>query len=179
MGLYYPEPSFVALPAFKSFLDGERPMAFEQNMRLLMRERRLFFMEKDTAPQTSLEARALDATLSIEPRAIKAHPGESVRVTVEVRNTGTALWRPSDWPAGPVRLGPSLIDQYGERRYLPRWELPNFSRSGVMPGTDVSIVGEVTAPSTPGEYEFNVQLVSESVAWFGQEARVSLSIAES
>jgi SAM-dependent methyltransferase len=177
LGLFYSEPCLVSLPSFKSFLEGERPVAFEQNMRSLLLERRLFFMEKGTAALTSLGAEGLDATVTVSPAVIHARPGESLQLAAQVRNTGKALWRPSDWSAGPVRLGPYIQDASGLRRPVPRCMLPAVGRSGILPGATVDLSVAITAPPHPGEYEISAQMVSEAVAWFGQVARAKLIVA--
>jgi SAM-dependent methyltransferase len=178
IGLFYPEPHLMPLPLFKSFLGGGHPDLYVHEMRQLMQERRLFFMEKGTVAQTSLEAGGLEAVVSLSPRSVHARPGHGVSLTVEARNTGTALWRPSDWPGGPVRFGTSIIDANGNRVYGPRWFLPETVRPGVLPNATVSVTGEIQAPLEPGEYEIAAQLVSEFVAWFGQEARARLVVSD-
>ena len=177
MDLFYPEPVLVTYAKFKDFLNGERPFDFEAQMRRLMAERRLFFLEKGLPGiSNSAEKTDLDALIVTSCSAISCAPGEAVSIKVTVTNTGKALWRPSDWYLGPVRLGPSIVSDHSGPAYTERWQLPVTTRRGVLPGEQIELNGTVTAPSVCGEYRIHLQMVSESVAWFGGVAAVQLSV---
>ena len=176
MGLFYPEPHLMALPKFKGFLGGERPDVYEHDMRQLMQERRLFFMEKCTASLTSLSLDGLDAAVTLQCGDIYPQSGQEISLVALAKNTGSAIWRPSDWPGGAVRFGPSIIDTSGNRSYVERWFIPVEGRPGVLPGATISVSGKIQVPREPGDYEIAVQLVSEFVGWFGQEMRARLIV---
>ena len=83
-------------------------------------------------------------------------PGETMNVSVTMRNLG-----PSTWTAGQqFRLGAignnALIA--GGRAYLT---------TDVAPNTDVTFNFTVIAPSVPGNYNFRWQMLQEGVQFFG------------
>ena len=81
-------------------------------------------------------------------------PGETMNVSVTMRNLG-----PSTWTAGQqFRLGAIGTGWEGARAYLP---------GDVAPNTDVTFNFTITAPSTPGNYNFRWQMVQEGVQFFG------------
>ncbi len=86
--------------------------------------------------------------------------GQSYDVSVTMRNTGTTTWT-SGGP-NPYRLGaqnPQDNSAWGTNRV----ELP----SEVPPGAQVTFNFPVTAPTTPGRYDFQWRMVQELVEWFG------------
>jgi len=81
-------------------------------------------------------------------------PGETMTVSVTMRNVG-----PSTWTAGQqFRLGAIGNGWEGWRAYLP---------NDVPPNTNVTFSFPVTAPSTPGNYNFRWRMLQEWVQWFG------------
>ena len=81
-------------------------------------------------------------------------PGETMNVTITMRNLG-----PTTWTAGQqFRLGAIGNGWEGWRAYLP---------NDVAPNTDVTFSFPVTAPSTPGNYNFRWRMLQEGVQFFG------------
>ena len=81
-------------------------------------------------------------------------PGETMNVSVTMRNLG-----PSTWTAGQqFRLGAIGNGWEGGRAYLI---------SDVPPNTDVTFYFTVAAPSLPGNYNFRWQMLQEGVQFFG------------
>ena len=81
-------------------------------------------------------------------------PGETMTVSVTMRNLG-----PSIWTAGQqFRLGSIGNGWEGGRAYLT---------SDVLPNTDVTFTFTVAAPSVPGNYNFRWQMLQEGVQFFG------------
>ena len=77
-----------------------------------------------------------------------------MNVSVTMRNLG-----PSTWTAGQqFRLGAIGNGWEGGRAYLT---------SDVPPNTDVTFNFTVTAPSTPGNYNFRWRMLQEGVQFFG------------
>ena len=85
-------------------------------------------------------------------------PGQAYPVSVTVQNTGTTTWT----IANHYRLG-AQNPQDNTIWGLARVELPN----DVAPGDTVTFNFTVTAPSTPGTYNFQWQMLQEFVEWFG------------
>lgn len=84
-----------------------------------------------------------------------AAPGQTRRVSVTMRNTGTRIWTSLD----RIRLGAVNDDtRWGPGRVpLPRT---------VPPGQQVTFEFDVTAPSLPARYQW--RMLQEGVEWFGE-----------
>jgi len=95
--------------------------------------------------------------------------GRQYSVAVTMRNTGTNSWA----SATSYKLGsqnPQDNSTWGMTRVTPP--------STVAPGAEVTITFMVTAPSTPGTYNFQWRMIQEGVAWFGDYTpNVSVSVA--
>ena len=177
VSLYYPEPVYVPLHDFNAFVAGQPSATFEHGMRLLMSNRRLFVMEKGAQDVTTSEERhGLDAHLLVGVTELRCVVGEPLRIVVNAANTGSALWRPSSYQAGPVRLGAAWVGLDGTLAYLPRTMLPSPSTYGILPGQSVETAVVLSAPASPGHYRLRLQLVSELVAWFGQAVEIRLDV---
>ncbi len=84
--------------------------------------------------------------------------GQSYAVSVQMQNTGTATWTTAD----NYRLGsqnPSDNVTWGTGRAT----LPG----SIAPGQSATFSFNVTAPTTPGTYNFQWRMVQDGVAWFG------------
>jgi uncharacterized membrane protein len=86
--------------------------------------------------------------------------GQSHDVSVTMQNTGSSTWT----AAGAYRLGsvnPSNNLTWGMSRvYLS-------GNDGIAPGQQKTFTWTITAPTTPGTYNFQWRMVQEGVAWFG------------
>jgi len=89
--------------------------------------------------------------------------GQQATVSVTMKNTGNSYW-PSALidPANPFRLG-SQNPQDNTNWGMNRVELAG----SVQPGDQAVFSWTVTAPSTPGSYNFQWRMVRELVTWFG------------
>ena len=99
-------------------------------------------------------------------------PGASATVTVTIKNVSGTSWPGPNSSgsepaiAGAVRLGhrwwsessPIPISESASRADLER---------GLGPGESATLQVVVTAPTSPGEYELEFDLVQELVTWFG------------
>ncbi|OJJ18594.1 hypothetical protein BKI52_23570 [marine bacterium AO1-C] len=119
-------------------------------------------------------------------------PGQKVRVRLVVRNTGTRLWTHSG-TAYSFRLGAGdgVANQGGVRNDF-FWS--NFKDGGHMTvgqthngrafmGHDVAgnqthtFEFDITAPPTPGNYNFSARMVHELVTWFGASIRIPVTVS--
>jgi hypothetical protein len=89
--------------------------------------------------------------------------GQSYPVSLRVRNVGTQTWSPIGPQCNAYRLGSA--NPYNNGTWLPatRVELP----APLAPGGEVTLNFAVTAPLTPGTYNFQWQMVQECITWFG------------
>ncbi|MEX2436719.1 MAG: NBR1-Ig-like domain-containing protein, partial [Candidatus Paceibacterota bacterium] len=88
----------------------------------------------------------------------QVEPGETFEVSIRMRNTGDISWTQSE----RFRLGsqnPRDNNTWGVTREV-------VSRT-INPNKDNTFNFDVTAPSSPGTYNFQWRMVQERVAWFG------------
>jgi hypothetical protein len=100
-----------------------------------------------------------DAVAGINTSPARMEPGALAMVKVVVSNTGSTTWT----PAATYRLG-SQVPQDNTTWGLGRVEL---QAATVDPQQVATFTFQVTAPSTPGRYEFCWRMLREGVAWFG------------
>ena len=98
--------------------------------------------------------------------------GQMATVSIVFRNTGSLTWNP-DPATNPYRLGsqnPQDNTNWGNIVYIPQIGLTTsrvmLSRQ-VPPGDQYNFTFTVTAPSTPGTYNFQWRMVNELIEWFG------------
>jgi hypothetical protein len=102
------------------------------------------------------------------------HSGQRVQWIVTVRNCSKAIW-PDPEMGDPVRLDGDRavrlvyrwrnVDAKPEQRWGRRSDLP----WPLMPGRSVELPMLVTAPSQPGRYLLEADLLQENVIWFGDQ----------
>jgi hypothetical protein len=84
-------------------------------------------------------------------------PGQTYSVTVSMKNTGTVAWATSSYKLGSQ--SPANNTDWG----LSRASL----NKNVPPGSLGTFIFTVRAPSTPGTYNFQWQVIQEGVGFFG------------
>jgi RHS repeat-associated protein len=97
-------------------------------------------------------------------------PGSTAYVTVTIRNSGTTTWYPG--LPNPYRLG-SQNPQDNRTWGVGRVELG----STVAPGGNAVFGFTITAPSTPGTYDFGWGMLREGLYWFGGNIASSIKVA--
>jgi ubiquinone/menaquinone biosynthesis C-methylase UbiE len=88
------------------------------------------------------------------------------RITIAVKNTGTAVWRTGEGEAaGTVKLGLQTVAPDGEmiNRDFLRVNLPP---GGLDPGEQIEVSALVPLPAADSGF-LRIDVVSEGVAWFG------------
>jgi tRNA (mo5U34)-methyltransferase len=118
-----------------------------------------------TEPNSIGHPALLGAELEVLSAPALCRPVQVLPLRVLVRNTGFATWI-SQAPSGrgSVRLG----------GYLKRMGQPTASNiparaslaSDLLPGESAELTLPVAAPQEPGDYELELDLVSEYVSWF-------------
>lgn len=108
-------------------------------------------------------------------------PGAGTPVHISVKNTGDWTWRSRE-TANPgkadgsyaVRLGYRWIK--GEGMAGPDTGVRGELRGNVAPGEIAEFDLEIIAPSTAGNYQLQLDLVEELVAWFSHKGSPNLTI---
>ena len=103
---------------------------------------------------------ALDAAFVSQSVPLSMSPSQTYGVSITMRNTGNTTWTAAD----KYRLGSQLPRDnvtWGFKRVL----LP--STAAVAPGDSHTFTFTVTAPATPGTYQFQWRMIQEGVASFG------------
>jgi hypothetical protein len=197
LAAFSPEPVMLSLADFDILLGGENTSANHMTpLRQQMQQRRLFFMFKGE-PVLPLDSRrrvGLRAELNITPTHARVRAGDSIQLTVSVKNAGESTWLPtpeareSTWKkgllklfgkrehmgadrvpprVGGVRLGIQLLDEAGrllETDYF-RYHLTRRDGRAIKPGEVVQFDVQVPMLSA-GKYVLHCDLVSEFVCWF-------------
>jgi len=103
-----------------------------------------------------------DAQILSQSVPVSMFAGQSYPVSMRLKNVGTQTWSLVGPQCNAFRLG--SVNPYDNTTWgASRAELP----STVAPGGEVTVSFNVTAPATPGTYNFQRRLVHECVEWFG------------
>jgi hypothetical protein len=112
---------------------------------------------------------------------ISMQPGERKEILVEFLNTSDVTWE-NDGP-GYVSLytyGPKYRKSvFDPATWLGPGHVKRIREVSVAPGEKASVLFELHAPETEGEYEEVFRLASEDVSWFdGGEFSMNINVAE-
>ncbi len=98
--------------------------------------------------------------------------GEVFSVSLTFKNSGSYVWKKSN-PKGYFLGSENSRDNFTwgtNRLYLP---------GDVAVNDEVEITGSLTAPTTPGVYDFQWQMLQDGVQWFGQKSEnVKITVAD-
>jgi SAM-dependent methyltransferase len=89
--------------------------------------------------------------------------GESLSLTLRVRNTGRSFWPAGGFGNGVVTIGPYVQQPDGRRLELPRKLLPR----ALPPGEELEVELSVPRSAVGHNREIAVDCVREGIAWFG------------
>jgi SAM-dependent methyltransferase len=124
--------------------------------------------EKADGANRDLFARFYDGRLSVLDAPSDVAPASVFRVTIALENRSNAVW-------SPVSHFPVQASYHLSRRTSGEDVLQSFDNartplaSELGPGQQATMAVEVTAPSEPGEYVAEIDLVHESVTWFASK----------
>ena len=104
----------------------------------------------------------------------KLRTGQKETISIKVKNASDVMWFP---------IGGETTDQKDNKYYIAagnRWldkdgklttemEGHNAIPKPLKPGEETDMTLLVTAPKTPGEYFFSLDMVQEGVAWFEEK----------
>jgi SAM-dependent methyltransferase len=107
------------------------------------------------------------------PRLL-ARKRERIRVPLKVRNLGDVTWYNLPSQTHTVRLGAHLLTASGDclRWDFARQDLPR----AVKPGEEIGLHLVPPAPTRPGNFILETDLVKEGVLWFADEGSPTLKI---
>jgi hypothetical protein len=110
----------------------------------------------------------LAARVNVETWPERVAPGEGIKTTLRVENTGDTLWlKGAAKRAGSVMLGIKMLDEAGNNLQEKHGE-PPLPRA-LAPGESVRLPFEFSAPDAPGRYRIKIDLVAQHVCWFEQQ----------
>jgi hypothetical protein len=144
-----------------------------------LRLHRLFFLQKAGLSQPdSRQRRGLAARFELMASDRTIRRGHYLAVRGKVTNIGQARWLPASAPIGGVKLGVHLLDSAGGLLNLDHYRqhlTPDPGRI-IEVGEEIAIACTIPVPEAPGGYVLEIDLVSEGVAWFGQNGTVPVRI---
>jgi SAM-dependent methyltransferase len=168
------------------------PDEVERRPHLVLRRWRTYFtscalfLEKPVPPGTAAARRAprgeepvvrlpplLRARLDRVPPRLAVPRSAPYTLTCRVENTGHANWpRSSPDGFGLVRLGAHLHGRGATVLDYGRADLPR----DMAPGAAETLAIELVAPSVPGAYRVELDMVREGVAWFSSREPSSIAL---
>jgi len=122
----------------------------------------------DSTVTVAFDGPALAAAYTLNSPSPSLGAGGSAVVSITLSNIGS-----SSWPAGgsnPVDLGIHFAAHGGGYPASIPWSTDQrvVLPTSVAPNSSITLSVTVTAPTTPGTYTLEYQMVQEGVAWFSQ-----------
>jgi ubiquinone/menaquinone biosynthesis C-methylase UbiE len=130
----------------------------EEFVRVLAPGGAIVFQIPSALRQEPMVDSAYRACLRSARPSLRAAPGSSLPTWVHVKNVSDQVWR-------AVYLGNHWRDVKG--RLLVNDDGRALLEAGVKPGQEINVELKVKAPTAPGDYLLELDLVQEFVAWFG------------
>lgn len=175
------EPEILTLPMnrMRLFLRGMSWLVPQDFLRKAILAGPIGVFRKGAHAVTSINPRMLAADIRPTVSWLSAKTGETVRLSARIRNHTETVWlKESGRDKGFVRLGAHLVG--GERAVVNhdygRADLPR----DIAKGDEVVVEMSLVAPSEPGSYTIELDMVNEGMCWFAQQgsqtAQVSLDV---
>ncbi|MDT4896046.1 MAG: hypothetical protein QOH25_1123 [Acidobacteriota bacterium] len=170
LALFNPNPFLLPLEEFEAYVDGrETGENYLAETRRQMQHRRIFFLFKgeSNAPSDSRQREGLMAELRVESASNRVTAGQTLRLKVVAKNSGSLVWLPTTARVGAVHFGVHLFDEAGILLDLDyyRHDLSPGEGRAILPGETIEFDAEVPLPPA-GRYILQCDLVSEAVCWF-------------
>ena len=127
----------------------------------------LYVSEQEPRPHEPLPDSALRAEISVIDPPLVMAAGVKQEMKVRVRNVGDRVWlkRERTGSKYQVALGNHWLDREG--RVLRNDDGRTTLRNDLAPGEEVEMLLVVNTPERAGEYFLEIDMLQESVAWFG------------
>ena len=127
----------------------------------------LYVSEQDPRPREPLPDSALRAEIRVTDPPPVMPVGTKQELKVQVRNAGDRIWleRERTGSKYQVALGNHWLDSTG--RVLRNDDGRTTLRNDLGPGQEVSLSLVVNTPQRPGDYIIEIDMLQESVSWFG------------
>jgi tRNA (mo5U34)-methyltransferase len=128
-------------------------------------DKRAILVARRPPASAALAMSGLRAEMVLEDAPAHVRPGADIAIRVKVRNDGSVSWpATTSAPPGPVRLGAHLIaaDETDVDWDYGRASLPGDLR----PGDTAALTIRLRAPSEPGLYRVELDMVAEHLTWF-------------
>ncbi len=117
----------------------------------------------------------LDARIVCASGRLQTSAGGTCSLNVEVRNSGNTVWRASEQrQRGVVFLGGHWLREGRELLLRDAFRIP-LPRE-VAPGETAALTANVLAPSEPGEYVLQLDMVDEGITWFADQGSRTLEV---
>lgn len=130
----------------------------------MLQENVVWFGESSTNIPISVSATAATNNAAFVSQSLPVTTmtaGQTYTVAVTMRNTGTTTWTAAD----AYKLGAQNPQDPLNTRWNSTGRVP--VGASVAPGQQYTFTFPVTAPATPGTYNFQWKMVREYVEWFG------------
>jgi 4-amino-4-deoxy-L-arabinose transferase-like glycosyltransferase len=127
----------------------------------------LYISGQEPRPREPLPDSALRAEIRVADAPLVMSAGVKQELKVRVRNAGDRLWleRERTGSKYQVALGNHWLDSSG--RVLRNDDGRTTLRSDLAPGEEVEMSLVVNTPQRAGDYVLEIDMLQESVAWFG------------
>jgi len=131
---------------------------------------------KGTTAAAALPNEGFKAVITVANPPATMKPGETQTLKFKIKNASSAAW-PARGQADAkyfVKLGDRWFDADDKavKKDDGRAALPD----DVAPGAEIELPLRITAPTTPGDYVVEVDMVQELVAWFRDKGSEPLKL---
>ena len=133
-----------------------------------------------TTPATrELPANGFRAQLSVPEPPTRLRAGQKETVVVRVKNASDVTWPMPDFENAKyvIAIGDNWLDAAGKSVAKDEYMDGRYGiQRALAPGEEVDLPLVVTAPASPGDYQLELDMVQEQVAWFREKGSQPLRL---
>ena len=126
-----------------------------------------WFGDKNTST-INVTTDALDAKIISNTIPKTMSPNTKYTITIKVMNIGSSTWTKQS------RFNLGIYEGNANFKIIDRVYLQNTD--SIKPGNVATFTAVLTSPSVAGNYNFNVRMVQDGVAWFGDRNTSTISV---